>query len=146
LRAEQTTEVLLEANGDLPVSFERAWRERGLGVYQGLSHADIESRFPEFSLNERGYRATERTPDGGESLRAVERRVVDRFEELADADGETVLVVTHGGPLCILLGHTKGMDLTESLSKHHLDNCAFAEFRVDGEETTVVSETLSVSD
>lgn len=130
LRTEETAELLLEAVGETPVAFEPAWRERDLGVYQGLTCADIEARFPTFGLGEAAYEATEATPEGGESLRDVERRVLGRFEEFTSTSG-TVLLVTHGGPLCILLGHAKGFGLTEALSTHHLDNCSVTEFRVD---------------
>ncbi|MFT4911417.1 MAG: putative phosphoglycerate mutase [Natronomonas sp.] len=81
-------------------------------------------------------------PEGGESLRTVHERVVDRFEDLHGDDG-TTLLVTHGGPLCILLGHAKGHDLTTALSAHHLENCAVSEFRANGAGTTVVHENVT---
>ena len=67
--------------------------------------------------------ALKRHRKGGESLRAVQERVVDRFEAVVNGSDEEILVVTHGGPLCILLGHAGGMGLAESLMNHHLDNC-----------------------
>ncbi len=127
LRTRETTELLLETV-DAPATFEAAWRERGLGVYQGLTYEAVEARFPEFGLGEAAYTATEAVPEGGESLRTVEERVTDRFEALRGGD-ETILLVTHGGPLCILLGHAKGMALTEALKTHSLHNCAVSEFR-----------------
>lgn len=131
LRTEQTTELLLEAIGDRPVSYDPALRERNLGVYQGLSYSDVEDRFPTFGLSETAYRAVDAVPEGGESFQAVERRVTERFEELSTVDAETVLLVTHGGPLCILLGHAKGDELTDALCSHHPDNCSATEFHVD---------------
>ena len=142
LRTEQTTELLLESIGDRPVSFEPALRERNLGVYQGLSYSDVEDRFPAFGLGESGYRATDAVPEGGESLRDVHTRVTGRFEELAAADGETVLLVTHGGPLCILLGHAKGLGLTDALCSHHPENCSATEFRLEG-DVTIHRETAT---
>ncbi len=145
LRTEQTTEILLEANGELPVSFEPAFRERDLGVYQGLSYAAVEERFPTFGLGETAYRATDSVPEGGESFRDLQARVVREFESLSAVDAETVLLVTHGGPLCILLGHAKGLDLTESLVSHSPENCSVTEFRVD-DEVTLVQEAVSTWD
>ena len=141
LRTRETTDLLLETV-DAPVTFESAWRERGVGVYQGLTYGDVESRFPEFGLGETAYKATEAVPEGGESLRAVEKRVTDRFEDLRGGD-ETLLVVTHGGPLCILLGHAKGMDLTEALSTHSLNNCAVSEFRATENGTEIRRENVT---
>jgi probable phosphoglycerate mutase len=142
LRTRETTDLLLESIGDRPVSFESAWRERGLGVYQGLSYADVEDRFPTYGLSETAYRAVEATPEGGESFRDVASRVVGRFDELDEFGDETVLVVTHGGPLCILLGHAKGLDLTASLVNHHPDNCAVTEFAANGNDPTIVRECV----
>lgn len=141
-RTRETAELLLEAVGDRPVSFESAWRERGLGTIQGLPLEDVESRFPTFGLTETAYRATEAAPEGGESFRDVEARVVGRFEDVLSAEG-TTLVVTHGGPLCIMLGHAKGLGLAESLSAHRPDNCSVTEFRLDGEAPTIVREAVS---
>ncbi|MFO7927343.1 histidine phosphatase family protein [Natronomonas sp.] len=140
LRTRETTDLLLDSVGDRSVSFESAWRERGLGIYQGLSYDDVESRFPNYGLSETAYRETEATPEGGESFREVKERVVGRFEELGGGDDETLLLVTHGGPLCMLLGHVKDQELTESLLNHHLENCAVTEFLVNGRETTIVRE------
>ena len=140
-RTRETTDVLSESIDAAP-TFESAWRERGLGVYQGLARDTVELRYPEFGLGETAYEATEAVPEGGESLRGVRERVVGRFEDLQGNDG-TTLVVTHGGPLCILLGHAKGQDLTTALSAHHLENCAVAEFRANGDGTTVVRENVT---
>ena len=141
LRTRETTDLLLEAV-DAPATFEPAWRERDVGVYQGLTCGDVESRFPEFGLSETAYKTTEAVPEGGESLRTVEERVTDRFEDLRGGD-ETLLVVTHGGPLCILLGHAKGMALTEALSTHGLNNCAVSEFRATETGTEVRRENVT---
>lgn len=143
LRTERTTELLLESIGDLPVSFDSAFRERDLGVYQGLSYADVERRFPAFGLGETAYEATEAVPEGGESFRDVETRVLRGFEELLTADAGTVLLVTHGGPLRILLGDAEGVDLTTALSTYSPDNCSVTEFRVD-DDVTVRRESVSV--
>ena len=142
LRSEQTTELLIEARDDVPVSFESALRERHLGVYQGLSYADVEDRYPTFGLDETAYRATDAVPEGGESFREVENRVTQRFDDLTTTDAETVLLVTHGGPLCILLGHAKGFELTESLSAHRPDNCSATEFLVD-DEVSILRENVT---
>lgn len=143
LRTKQTTEILLEATGEVPVSFDSTWRERNLGVYQGLSYSDVEDRFPSFGLHQTAYEAIDAIPEGGESFRDVQTRVVDGFEELASVDAESVLLVTHGGPLCILLGHAKGYGLTESLYSHRPDNCSVSEFRVE-DDITLLKEAVPV--
>lgn len=140
-RTEQTAERILTATELADIRFEPEWRERDLGVYQGLTYQDIESRFPEFGLGETAYEATLALPEGGESLRDMADRVTGQFETVRDRyAGETVLVVTHGGPLHVLLGYARDLSLPAALKNHHLDNCAVTEFRVDSEEVEVVRE------
>lgn len=134
LRTRQTTEAILERVGDLPTEFEEYWRERHLGIYQGLTYADVEERFPEFGLGESAHEAALAVPESGESLRDVADRVTGRFGRVvARHPDETLLVVTHGGPLHVLLGYAKGLSLREALGTHHQSNCAVNELIVDGD-------------
>ncbi|WP_276260237.1 histidine phosphatase family protein [Haloglomus litoreum] len=129
LRTRETAARLCDPLGLDPagerVEYTRAWRERDLGVYQGLTYADIYERFPEFGLGEAAVRAASETPEGGESLLALRERVLTGWADLLDAaDGdETVLVVTHGGPIHLLLGHVKALDVREAFLEHSMANC-----------------------
>lgn len=133
LRTRETATEILDAI-EAPIQHERHWRERHLGVYQGLTYADIEERFPKFGLGQSAYEAALAVPESGESLRDVADRVTDRFRHLFETHaGETLLVVTHGGPIHVLLGYAKGLPLPEALGTHHQSNCGINEFRVDGD-------------
>jgi probable phosphoglycerate mutase len=134
LRTRETTARIREHVGEVPVEFDPAWRERDLGVYQGLSYPDMHERFPEFGLGEAAVRAAEEVPENGESLLQVRGRVVSAWESLVEssADGETTLVVTHGGPIYLLLGHAKSMDIDDALLEHSQSNCGVNEFHHDG--------------
>jgi probable phosphoglycerate mutase len=138
-RTRETTDLVREALADPPVEYVPDWRERDLGMYQGLTYADVEARFPEFGLGEAAYEAALEVPESGESLRDLADRVTAKFDRIAGDDG-TVLVVTHGGPLHVLLGYAKGMELQEALGGHHQANCAVNEFRADGDGLRVVRE------
>jgi probable phosphoglycerate mutase len=133
-RAEETVEVLRE-HVDAPVTFEPAWRERDIGVYQGLSFDEMFERFPEYDLGETGPDAAHRRPESGESLVDVRERVVERWETtLAERESrETVLVVTHGGPIRLLLGHLKDLDIVDTIIEQSQGNCSVNEFEVDPE-------------
>jgi probable phosphoglycerate mutase len=129
LRTRETAARLCEPLGIDPggerVRYTRAWRERDLGVYQGLSYADMYERFPEFGLGEAAVQAATETPEGGESLLDLRDRTLEAWEGLLECAGdeETVLVVTHGGPIHFLLGHVKGLDVRDAFLEHSMANC-----------------------
>jgi len=137
-RTEETVAILLE-HLDAPVTFEPAWRERDLGVHQGLGIDEMSERFPEYDLVESGPDAARRRPESGESLADVRERVVEQWETTLEEceSRETVLVVTHGGPIRLLLGHLKGLDIVESILEQSQGNCSINEFELDHETGAV---------
>lgn len=144
-RARQTAEIVTaEAFPELDPVLEPAWRERDFGVYQGLEYgpdgnqesgdrSPIDSTFPP-------------TPESGESLTAVRERVLDHWRDLCelcagpDEDGDTALVVAHGGTIKLLLGHLYGLDVSESMTELDQDNCAVTEVRLADGSTSIVRE------
>ena len=90
-RTRETTDLVRKALADPPVEYVPDWRERDLGMYQGLTYADVEARFPEFGLGEAAYEAALEVPESGESLRDLADRVTAKFDRIAGDDG-TVLV------------------------------------------------------
>jgi probable phosphoglycerate mutase len=127
LRTRETATRVCEplALDDDRVRFSSDWRERDLGVYQGLTYADMYERFPEFGLGEAAVQAAAETPEGGESLLDLRDRTLDGWTDLLARAGaeETVLVVTHGGPIHFLLGHVKGLDVRDAFMEHSMANC-----------------------
>jgi 2,3-bisphosphoglycerate-dependent phosphoglycerate mutase len=109
-RALQTAQPLADRTGKQPVP-DRALRERGLGVFQGLTAAQCRDAYPE------DYgRFHDRDPDhampGGESIRELNLRVAACFEDLATRHaGQCVVAVTHGGVLDALYRHVTRMAL-----------------------------------
>jgi len=71
------------------------WREADLGTWTGESMARLRREAPE---DYRAWREGRLTPDGAESFEALGARVLAAAEELVGR-AETVLVVTHGGPI-----------------------------------------------
>ena len=94
-RAAQTAGPISDACG-LAVSYDRAWRERGFGEFEGrlVGERDI-------------WRAAhgEADPPGAESLPDFRARVRRALETLPDQFPEhrCVAVVTHGGPVGVIL-------------------------------------------
>lgn len=90
LRARQTAEAL-----GLPLTVDERWIEVDYGIYDGWKLADVPSE-----LWARWRTDLSFTPEGGESLASVGRRVADACRTLADDAASTdVVVVTHVSPL-----------------------------------------------
>ena len=142
LRRTRETARLVARQLECPVAFDRGWRERNFGVYQGLTYEELFEGYPEFAIHEVGIAAARTEPEGGESLLSARDRVLDAWNRLVESLGgdETVVVVTHGGPLYVLLAHLRGRDLVSALVDHDQGNCAVSEVRVGPEGPVVVCE------
>ena len=138
-RTLETTRPLARAVDCEPTT-DRRWRERDFGVLQGLNYGELFLGHPEFTLTEVGYAAAQATPERGESLLDHRERVLDAATDLgADIDtDETIVVVTHGGPLYLLLGWVKAFDIVATIMEQEQGNCAINELAVDGDGTLTV--------
>jgi probable phosphoglycerate mutase len=96
LRALETAQAVARASGDAIVT-ETGLRERGFGVFEGLSYAQINERWPELAARWR-----KRDPDfgapGGETLNQFYGRSIATATRLAALHpGQTIALVSHGG-------------------------------------------------
>lgn len=146
LRAQETTEhvvaALTTALTTAPTpQFEAAWRERNFGFLQGLTDETVRRRHPEYALDVVGYTAASERPKGGESFLDLRERVLWAWRALLDEvnANETVVVVTHGGPIRFVLADLKGLDAVDAILGQKQDNCALNEIRVE-ERTELVCE------
>lgn len=140
-RARETAELLAEPLG-VEVVLDRGWRERDLGVFQGLSYEAIDQRHPEYSLTQVGEAAIGARPDGGESLADLRDRALEAWNRVVTAAGpeETHLVVSHGGPLYLVLGDLLDRPVLQSVLEASQSNCALNEVRIGQGEVEVVRE------
>jgi 2,3-bisphosphoglycerate-dependent phosphoglycerate mutase len=97
-RAHDTARAVAERAG-LPLSADVGLRERGFGVFEGLTWAEIERDHPEASRRWR-TRDADFGPEGGEALSAFVARAVTAVAAIARRHrGQHIAVVTHGGVL-----------------------------------------------
>jgi probable phosphoglycerate mutase len=109
-RALQTASAIARHTGH-EIVVEPRLRERNMGIFQGLTPAEVQSRYPDeyarFKTNDPDYAI----PDG-ESMRQLLERCVACFSELARGHaGMTLAAVTHGGVLAMLYRHATAMPL-----------------------------------
>lgn len=141
-RTRETAALLVESGIDVEPTFDRGWRERDVGVYQGMDRETLGRRFPAFVPDHAA--AVRERPEGGERLLDVHERVLAAWERLIHRlDEETVVVVTHGGPIRLLLGALTGQDILTAATERSPSNCAITEVRVS-ETVDVVRENEHV--
>lgn len=131
VRTRETVALFREAGVTPEPTFDGRWRERGVGVYQGLLAADLFERHPEFSTDA-GVLALRARPEGGESILDLRERVLAAVDDLRGT-GETVLVVTHGGPLSVLRAAATGTDLLTVVEEYSPENCSVLALHLDRE-------------
>lgn len=141
-RAVETAERLAAATGRAVETDER-WRERDWGRLQGLSAAGLYERFPRFSLMDGdAAEAMAARPEGGESLRAVQARVLDAWGDLRAAlsPDATAVVVTHAVPICVVVAAAAERDPAAVLRDCAPETGTTVDLRVTDGEATVVDE------
>lgn len=133
-RTRETTANIRNSTVTAEPTFDAAWRERGLGVYQGFTRAELNERFPAVAVGS-GAVALEEKPEGGESFGEIYSRIQTAWETLCtDADGETVLVVTHGGPITIVLAALRAEDLMTAVERYTIGNCSVTEISLPAKD------------
>jgi len=98
-RARQTAEIIAEVLRVQPVVCDSEWRERDVGLWQGLTGEEIERDYP-------GALAAGNYPPGWESQESLIERVLTAANRIGErvCDG-VVLVVSHAGVIYVLQQH-----------------------------------------
>ncbi|HEY0763145.1 MAG TPA: histidine phosphatase family protein [Pyrinomonadaceae bacterium] len=106
-RAMETARPLSKVTG-LPVHATTAFRERSVGVMEGLTFEDAAQQHPDqyAALLRRDF---EHVLDGGESYRQLLDRARQKLDEIIKENrGGKIAVFSHTGTICILALHLMG--------------------------------------
>jgi 2,3-bisphosphoglycerate-dependent phosphoglycerate mutase len=106
-RAVETAQPLAKLTG-LPVNATNAFRERSVGVMEGLTFEDAAQQHPDqyAALLRRDF---EHVLTGGESYRQLLDRAWQKLDEvIAQHQGGRIAVFSHTGTICILALHLMG--------------------------------------
>ncbi len=121
-RARQTA-----AEFGRPVEIDERWLELSYGEYEGTPHADVPSEVWSRWRDDPDF-----TPEGGESLAALDIRVRGACEELlARADAANVVVVSHVSPMKSAVAWALGVGIDISFNCH-LDHASVCRIAVRG--------------
>jgi alpha-ribazole phosphatase/probable phosphoglycerate mutase len=133
VRARETAEILL-AGRNLAISADARLREIKYGVFEGLSAKEWPTAFPQDYAH---YQADplRNAPAGAESRLQLMARIDDFLQDIHanDANGETILVITHGGTMAalfnLLLSKERGGEPTYFHRLFRFDNCGVSILR-----------------
>jgi broad specificity phosphatase PhoE len=116
----------------LPVSHETALREMSLGVWEGMTVAEVQAAFP--GRYEQWLQDPVAFPaPGGEHLYAFARRVEAALERMQHTyPGADIMVVSHGGVIKALHCFALGLD-SRYLFRLKQDNTAVNQVELDGQ-------------
>jgi ribonuclease H / adenosylcobalamin/alpha-ribazole phosphatase len=102
-RTRESAELIGEVLGH-PVEVEEGFAEMEFGAWDGLTFAEVAERHKDELDQWLG--SLDHAPGGGESFRAVEKRVLAaRDRVIAEHTGKTVVVVSHVTPIKTLVAH-----------------------------------------
>jgi broad specificity phosphatase PhoE len=143
-RAVQTAEPLARLSG-IPVLTKNAFRERNVGVLEGLTFEESKQQYPKdyFALVNRTYH---HTITRGESYRQLVKRAMDElWEILRKHHGERVAVYSHTGAICFMTLHLMGAIRRDTKQTPWLvtSNCGINRFDVRGRNNVRV---LAIND
>lgn len=138
-RATETAEALTVLLG-VPLRLDARLREHGMGLWEGLTRAEVAERYPgQFAdwLAGRPIRGR-----GGEEAAAVAERAVAALADLPAAG--VAVVVTHGGTAGRLMERLLGIDPDHRRVVGPLGNCAWSELTHQGGHWRLIRHNSSV--
>jgi alpha-ribazole phosphatase len=109
-RAVESARILGEAFQPAPeVRVAPDFREIDFGDFEGVAYNDIAARYPDLYRQWMEAPTTVEFP-GGESFATLRRRVLRAFQAMSAVHaGETLVVVSHGGPIRAIVANALGM-------------------------------------
>lgn len=135
-RAVQTAGEIARLQG-VPTQLDPALRERCFGAFEGLTHTEIATRYPDEHARWQAHDPDAEFPPGtnaGESMRAFSARVVPAIAwHAARFPGQKIAVIAHGGVLDCAYRAARGLAL-DTPREISILNASINRFRYDGQQ------------
>lgn len=130
LRAKRTAEIIV-AERDLAVKTTELIRERLYGVYEGKPSDELKKYYAKLDMLLEHERSDYRASRGIEGDQQIVSRFITFLRETSVVyPGKTILVVSHGGIMRLLLTHVAGIaDKGRAL---RIENTGYIKLQTDG--------------
>lgn len=142
-RAFHTAEILGEVLGVSPMPAS-GWREMNIGVWSGLTTAEVIARH---AVDWERLRAGEDLPrGGGETFAQFQKRILLSVEQIREKHaGEEVVIVTHGGAVRAFLLHCRGLDVSQFRQIDKIGNAGLSEVTVTTSGKAIIRSVNDIS-
>jgi probable phosphoglycerate mutase len=138
LRARQTAQPISEAL-HLPIILLQALRERHFGRCEGMTLEEIFHQYDDDARAIQCHDPDYASPGGGESRRQHQVRVLDCIEHMVrEHEGQTIVVVTHGGALDVIYRRACQL-LLEAPRDYPIPNAGMNWIGIDGDQWSIES-------
>lgn len=140
-RSRETAEVIHnyieeKTKEIVPLSFDASLMERGMGRFEGMLLSDLLEEITEEETE--AWDEVDWAPVDGESRIEVEARVISFVNMVRKKHkNETVLVITHGGPIKFILGQLLHLSNSQALDISQ-NNCSVNEIHFDKDEYKII--------
>jgi len=105
-------------------------RERNQnGILTGMVRSEAKEKYPDLAEKLKDYK---NTITGAEDYESFSKRVLDALFKIAAENHKVVAVVTHGGPIKVVLRKSK------YFPDYKIEDCAFAELEVKGSAIRII--------
>lgn len=137
-RAHATATYIAQPH-QLLVKPDTRWRELHLGILQGLTTNEINTRHGDVALKMRDDYLDYVVPQG-ESRRAMQARAYEAFREIVAAEpGPEIAVVSHGGTIRVVLMKLFGDDIVQKSVR----NTSISIIETDGEQHRLLETAIT---
>ena len=127
IRARQTAEIINESL-NLSLILSDDFKERNLGVYEGLAQEEIIKKYPDL-WERKCTRQLDDAPTNGETIRQLDERITKALVKLEkEYSDKSVLLVTHGGVAMIINRYYNKLPFDEMYSGVRLGNCEIVKY------------------
>jgi broad specificity phosphatase PhoE len=141
LKRSQDTASEIAKLQNLPVLDHEGFIDLHFGEWQGELHETMKTRFPELYQRWKTAPSTMAFP-GGETLQDVRDRIKKALAELTvKHENDTIVVVTHGAVLRVLLSYLNNESDDENY-KHNMANCGISIIKFESGEYSIEVENF----
>jgi alpha-ribazole phosphatase len=144
-RARETAELAI-GERPVPLHLDERLREVAFGRWEGLTFAEIKERFPDDVAARERDRVHYAMP-GGESLAQLAERLGGFLDEILPGhDGQSVLLVAHGGTVNAVISVLMDIPLASWWRlRNHNANVTVIEFSASGPRLAVFNDTCHLA-